>query len=234
MKWSCLLALCAVSASCFAAEEVIAKWDFSTGSIHSTDGKYQATLRGSTQIAGEGKDRVLAVGLSSREKPEGILLRQKYEALSPKGAFGMSATFRMREQTSAEPYEMIWDSKYINYGLNDAKPNWHKGFVFYFSRNKDGKWTPQLMLGHGEYSSMYVGVPAAFEEGKKYSASFEYDGVNTVTFKVDGKVNAVRKAAKAGDIVPAYFPISIGDRSGSNFNRFDGELFDVTLFKITK
>lgn len=222
-----------LSVSCFAGEEIIAKWDFSTGSINSTDGKYQVSPRGSTRIAGEGSARVLAVGLSNDDKPEGINLKQKYPELSPVGAFGIRANIQMREPTSKQAMSVIWDSKYINYGLNDeSKPHWHHGVIFYLLRRKDNKWTPTAVVGHGDFSTAYSGVPVDLGEGEKHSVAFEYDGVNTGTFKVDGKINAVRKAAKGGPMSSAHYPVTIGDRFGGVYSRFDGDIFDLTLYRI--
>ncbi len=233
MKFGQVLTVFVLSASCFAGEEIIARWDFSSGSINSTDGKYQAVPRGTTRIAGEGKDRVLAVGLSHKEKPEGIVLKSKYPELSPKGAFGIAANIRMHEQTSTQPFCVIWDSKYINYGLNDRKPDWHHGVIFYLARAKDEMWIPQAVIGFGDFSCLYSSKPVKLGEGEKHSVAFEYNGTNAVTFKVDGKVISVYKNAKGGDMSPAHYPVTIGDRFGSTFNRFDGDIFNLTLYRVT-
>ncbi|OQA84117.1 MAG: hypothetical protein BWY31_02554 [Lentisphaerae bacterium ADurb.Bin242] len=217
------------------AEELTAHWDFTKGSLNSMDGRFKAAVRGATQIAGDEKEgKYLAVGMSRQEKPEGIVLAEKYPALSPGGGFRLEAKIRLREQTSSQVNLVIWDSKYIFYFPKKDNPSYHHGIAFFLIRAQNDLFRPAACIGHGGNSDMFTGAPVKLEEGKIHTVSFEYDGVRQGTFRVDGAVNQVVKAKVGGAVSPAVYNTVIGDRVGSTYNHFDGDIFEVKLYTFPK
>lgn len=223
-------------ASLCAGEKIIAEWDFTKGSINSVDGRFTAVPRGKTNIGGNEKNGVyLAVGKSNKDTQEGIAMTQKYPELTPADGFRLEATFRLHEQTSTQPYLFLWDSKSITYSESAENDIWHHGFTVFIIRGKDGSFMPMAWVGHGKYSSYYVGVPVKLEEDKPHTLTFEYDGASNGMFFVNGNENIdkKRKAAKAGPISPAIYPVVIGDRTSTGpFFRFDGDIFKIKLSQI--
>ncbi len=214
------------------AENLTAEWDFTKGAIHSTNGKFKAKFRGTTQIAGDEKiGKYLAVGMSPKEKPEGIVMERKYPELSPTEGFRIEAKVRLREQTSSQMHLVIWDSKYVFY--NPAKPNpaFNHGVGFFLIREKNEMFRPSAWIGCGEKGSEgFVGKPVKLEEGKVYTLSFSYDGAGNALFQIDGQRNAEVKGKIGAPVSSAVNATVIGDRVGSHFNRFDGDILSVKLF----
>ena len=91
-------------------QEVIASWDFSTGKIDSTDGKFKMKFRGNTKIAGTEGKQFLEVGINDKDKPEGIISVQKYSELTPKGAFRLEIKARLRKPTVKKKFIILWDN----------------------------------------------------------------------------------------------------------------------------
>lgn len=232
-KWMIGMLLCAfVSVQ---GEELIAHWDFTTGKINSADGKFEAKARGFTAIAENDSDgKFLRVGLSSKEKPEGIILRQKYPELSPKEGFRIEATVRLREQTSTQLNLVIWDSKYIFYYPKNDNPQYHHGFAFFLQRKGENQFQPIAWIGHGNQSSAFSGTPVTLQERKIYKLAFAYDGLNQGTFTINDNISSIVKTKVGGGMSPAVYNAIIGDRVGSTFNRFDGDIFEVRLFSFPK
>lgn len=214
-------------------EEVIAHWDFSKGSIDSTNGLYKGALKGFTELTGEKGSQVLSVGLS--EKGEGILLKEKYPALTPKGAFRIEAKVILRDPTARMPKLIIWDSNYIQTLNSDrfkGDPKANSGFAFYISRNSQEELRPYAFLGHGGCLELVSGESFTAEEGVPFTVAFEYDGVREFAFYCNGELNRKGIAEIGGPLAPACHPVVIGDRGVSNYCRFDGFLAEIKLIDL--
>lgn len=230
----CVLAACALGAGVGFAEELTAHWDFTKGNLHSTDGRFKAAVQGSTRIAGDESGKCLVIGMSRQDKPEGLVTAEKYPELSPRGGFRIEAKIRLREQTGTQVNLMLWDSKYITYVPKKDDPSCHHGIAFLLVREKNDSFCPVAWIGHGNKSDFLQGVPVRLEEGKTYTVSFEYNGVRQGIFRVDGKVNRTVNAAVGGPVSPALHNTVIGDRVGSSFSHFDGDIFEVKLYTFPK
>lgn len=235
-RWIAVFTAIIAAATGFAEEKTIAEWDFTKGGVNSVDGKFTAALRGKSRIAGNAeKGFYLSVGKSKNNVQEGVVTSRIYPELTPGGKFRLEAVFHVNEQTSPAPYLFIWDSKNITYGPNDPNAKFHHGFVVLLIRQKDNTFYPIAWIGHGTYSSSYVGNTFTLEEGKTSTLSFEYDGIGKGFFLLDGKPVTMRprKEKKAGAVSPAIFQTAIGDRTGSEpYFRFDGDIFNVKLIGI--
>lgn len=214
-------------------EQIIAQWDFSSGSINSTNGLYKASLQGATEFAGEKGSQVLRVGLS--EKGEGIRLREIYPALTPQGAFRIEAKVTLRDPTARRPKLVIWDSNYIQ-SPNSAKykddPKAKSGFAFYISRDTQGELRPYAFLGRGENLELVSGSTFTAEEDVPFTIAFEYDGVRNFAFSCNGKLNRNGKTEFEGPLASACYPVVIGDRGISTFCRFDGSISEIRLIDL--
>lgn len=214
-------------------EEIIAHWDFSGGSVSSTDGRFKGVLRGTTKLEGEPGHQVLKVGMS--DKGEGLLLSRIYPELTPPGAFRIEAKVTLRSQTARQPILMIWDSNYfLDPGWKKYKddPEAKKGLAFYISRNDEALLRPIAVLGHGNGLEVVSGAPLTVEEEVPFTISFEYDGVKEVSFFLNGEVNRKTGTKFEGALTPARYPAVIGDRVKSRFCRFDGTIAEVRLIDL--
>ena len=214
-------------------EEVIAHWDFSKGSPDSTNGTYKGALRGFTEFTGERGSQVLSVGLS--EKGEGIILRENYPALTPKGAFRIEAKVTLRDPTARKPKLMIWDNNRVQ-TPNSPKyrddPKANSGFAFYIERTPEGGLRPCAFLGRGKTLELVRGKTFTAEEGVPFTVVFEYDGTGEFAFYCNGELNRKDKTEFGGPLAPACYPAMIGDRGVSNYCRFDGFITEIKLIDL--
>ena len=212
-------------------QEVIAHWDFSKGKIDSADRKFKMRFRGNTRISGPEGKQYLDVGINNKEKPEGIIALEEYPELTPKGAFRLEVKARLRERTSNKDYMVLWDNNYILnlWGPHKTNPNSKKGLIVYLIRSKDGKFRPHASFGFAESLDAVCGYPIALEENQVFTLALEYDGVKKVSFFLDGKLNRTTAVKKGGPLAQAVYPLVIGDRYKSNYNRFDGQILKVKL-----
>ena len=209
-------------------QEVIAHWDFSKGKIDSADGKIKMNFRGNTRIAGPAGQQYLDVGINNKNSPEGIVSRKMFSALTPKGAFRLEFKARLREQTTNKKYMIFWDNSY-HMDPATTRPKAKKGLILYLSREKDGKFRPLAAFGLGEFQDFVYGNPLQLEEDQDFSLALEYDGVKSASFFVNGKVNRTAKLKNGGPLAQAVYPLVIGDRFSSGYNRFDGQILEVKL-----
>ena len=208
-------------------EETIAHWDFSRGTIDSVDGKIKMHFRGHTRLEGSEGKQFLNVGINNKDRPEGIIAKEKYPQLTPKGAFRLEIKARLRAQTGTTPL-VLWDT---HYHLNPKNPEQdkNKGFCFYLVRNKDGRFRPQAAFGFATSLDMAYGELVELEENQNFTIALEYDGEKTVSFILNGELNRLATLKNGGSLAEAVYPLVIGDRYGSSYNRFDGQILEVKL-----
>ena len=212
-------------------EETIAHWDFSKGTIDSVDGKIEMHFRGHTRLEGSEGKQYLNVGINNKDRPEGIIAKEKYPQLTPKGAFRLEFRARLREQTGITPL-VLWDTHYhLNPKNTDQDKN--KGLCFYLVRNKDGRFRPQAAFGFATSLEMAYGELVELEEHQDFTIALEYDGEKKVSFTLNGKLNRLVTLKNGGSLAEAVYPLVIGDRFGSGYNRFDGQILEVKLTALS-
>ena len=212
-------------------QELIAHWFFSNGKIDSTDGKFKMRFRGNTRIAGPEGQQYLDVGITNKDRPEGIISVKKYPELTPKGAFRLEIKARLREQTCKSSHMVLWDTHY-HLNPKNIEPNKKKGLTFYLVRSKEGKLRPYAAFGFAESLDITFGNLVELEEGKDFTLAVEYDGVKKVFFYLNGKLNRATAVKKGGQLAQAVYPLVIGDRYNSLYNRFDGQILEVKLTEL--
>ncbi len=227
MKKMFTWAVMAALLQCGAAEEtLLAEWNFAKG-IHSADGKFQCVARGRTKVI----DGALETGEVPKEEPEGIQMTKNYPELTPSGAFRIVVEFELKKPNSAQPYLFFWDSKCDFYDKKNENPKDNSGFTFGLYRNpKTGELRPQAWFGFGKATAVVNGKSVSLEPGRKYTLELDYDGINSVKFLLDGKINAEVKLVPGGPLAPAQFRPVIGDRTLGHFFRFDGRILSLKIF----
>ena len=212
------------------ADEIIAHWDFSKGSLNTVDGKIQATARGTCKIAEDASGRFLLVESYDKEKPSGIITQQVYPVLSPVGAFRIEFKFRLRESTTANIHRNLWDNQYVNYKAES--PQYNHGFQLLLIQNKEPQsYTVQTSIGDGKESRFFRSKPITLDNEKIYSLDFTFNGLHTGIFRLDGEIIGESRQ-KNIQMSPAVLPTVIGDRFGSSYNRLDGDIFEVKLLSV--
>ena len=223
------------AAGLVSAQEVIASWDFTKGKIDSVDGKFKMRFRGNTKIAGEEGKQYLDVGLTNKDKPEGIVTVKKYPELTPKGAFRLEVKARLREQSTNKPEMAIWDNNYVmdaSWGRHKTNPDSKKGFAFQLIRRKDGKFICAGRFGFAKSLEPAYSKPMALNEDEDFTLAMEYDGVKTVSFYLNGTLNQKTNLKTGGPLTEAVYPLTIGDRHSSIHQRFDGQILEVKLIAL--
>lgn len=209
-------------------QEVIAHWDFSKGKIDSMNGKFKMRFRGNTRISGPEGKQYLDVGINNKDKPEGIIALDKYRELTPKGAFRLEIKAKLREQTSPKKYLMLWDNLYSIFS-ESAK----NGFAFFLEKGKRASiFRPQAVFGFSGSSGVAYGKWLNLKENEDFTIALEYDGNRKVSFFLNGKLNQTVKLKNGGSLAEAAFPAVIGDRFGSLYHRFDGQILEVKLTNL--
>ena len=228
---SILMAGLLLAAASMSAQQVIAQWDFTTGKTTSVDGKLKGSLRGATRITKDEKGQsMLTIGMTN--SGEGILFsRADIPRLSIKGGFRVDSVIQVREQT-AKGYSMVlYDCNYYMSNLPRFRKNPEAmgGFVMLLHRVKGEKLRPVCILAHGDNLEHVYGNVFSVPEYTNFSYAMEYDGVKTVRFYINGKLNKEVKVKQGGPIGQIYKGPSLGDRVGSNYNRFDGSILKLKI-----
>lgn len=217
------------------AGDVIAQWDFTTGKTSSVDGKFKGHLRGVTRITKDAQNTsMLTIGMGNRG--EGIFFDDKERALFNsrlKGGFRIDALIQVRERTTKGYSMVVFDCNYVmNPKLKRAETL--GGFVMLLLRGKDNKLRPKGWFGHGDSLDSAYGNLFEMDEYTNFTYSMEYDGVKTVRFYINGKLNRETKIKVGGPLGKLYYGPSLGDRIGSGYNRFDGSILKLTIKKLPK
>ena len=222
------LALCSLG---LFAESLVAHWDFSK-SVNPLKSSIKMGVRGKTAIVKEGKETFLRINGNGKDAA-GVVVKGLHKVLSP-AAFRAEVTFRLKNGKAASVNQFLLDSKYLPYPHKSAVHN--KGFILYLvqaSTRDNTKFYPAVALGFGKSSIFLRGKIFTLLPGKKCVLSFSWNGKNTAEFKVDGKVNSLQNNVKNGmGIVPASYPLVIGDRYGSSYSPVNGDIFEVKLFDL--
>lgn len=87
----------------------------------------------------------------------------------------------------------------------------------------------RLALGFGSDSEVFVSDPVEWPAEVWRHVGVTYDGAGTVRFHRDGSSIGGRTAAGRGAISAGPLPLTIGDRTGSNYGGFAGVLDQVRI-----
>ena len=226
-----LLGVCAVLP---AGEKLIAKWDFSKGSFHSLCGKYgMEPQKNKASILSGPHGKYLYAGkpgAAFKNVPGGIRSKEVYKDLYAR-AFRVKITFSLRKEALGKSaYIWLWDQKYVPWPHKD--PQYNCGFMFYLYGYGKDKVRPDITLGYGTKSCTVRGKPFQVIPGRKYTLSVSHDGVEKVTFRLDDNKPYSSIAPEKGWIAPPVRPLVIGDRSGSSFSAFPGEIYSAEFTEL--
>lgn len=216
---------------CCGAEQtlpLLAQWDFTKGKLTSEDGKYALNLRGNTALGKVKNKTMLRIGMS--RKAEGAQFGKLNPELVPQGALRYEFTLRMREPDSPNNMLVLFDSKYSFYN-----PSNHTGFALLLSRSPKNRTQYRMMvfagLASGKSTPFYCPKFITLSENKEYTLAYEYDGKATFSFYLDGRKVGAQTRKGAGVLAPpkSYRGV-IGDRHGSSYNHFQGDILSVRIY----
>ena len=208
----------------------LAKWDFSAGSLVSTNGKYTLRVRGSTNLRTLNNRKMLQIGMSS--KAEGAQFASLYKDLYSPGAFRYEFAIRMREPDSAKDQLVLFDSKYSFY-----RPQNHTGLALVLNRFKGNPEQYRMTVYAGMTSGNSVTFPCPngilLKEDQTYVLAYEYNGEDTFSFFLNGKKVGAKTVKGAGAVEPpARYQGVLGDRFGSGYCHFQGDILSFQIFGI--
>ncbi len=209
--------------------KVIAQWDFKAGKTASADGKFEGTLRGTTSLGPNG----LVLPAVPVSKAGGLAMANNYPELTPQGPFRMEITFRPeKEITAGKPTIMLWDSKYIVTPKEDDKSKRsHSGFALGL-RKSGNKWRAAAFFGYGTSSLSVTSLPFALDPAEFQTLTMDY-APTRVLFSLNGQLISAAQIEAPGPLAPTAFRPVIGDRYGSNYWSFEGEIAALTLRELT-
>ena len=212
-----------------AEKKTVARWDFTSGRTESSIGNFPLILRGNTKVG----ERGLSIGNSPESKPEGAVTRKIHPELSPP-AFRLTVRFRLSEKAFSGKRNtfFLWDNKYLHYRHPSDRAEFNRGFMLYLDRLADGSFRAQAGIGFSTKSAFFTGPVWKPATGKDHTLSLEYDGIGQVRFQLDSARKLERTSTVSGPAAPAFYPTVIGDRVGSGYFPFAGEISTMELVSI--
>jgi hypothetical protein len=206
---------------------VIAFWNFEGegGAVVDMSGKgHDGKLAGATRNA---EGRFGAAMTSGRGFPVEDVRHAIHipsaPVLSPQGAFTLELWVRPNEELADYGGAHLLDKKYVA----------HSDFQWKLDPpNSLGNRQMRLTLGFGDESDIWWSSEgASFNAGEWSHLAVTYDGAGTVHFLQNGRSLGGATKSGRGTIHPGTHILSLGDRVGSNYSGFPGELDEVRITK---
>ncbi|MCB1233108.1 MAG: LamG domain-containing protein, partial [Verrucomicrobiae bacterium] len=207
---------------------VLGFWRFDEESAVGKDSSshgLEGNLRGATWSAGgrfgEGCLRG-GPGYPVIDDPHGFVVKRS-PILSPGGAFSLEMWLHpdsSEERFPPEVSPVLADCKYV--------PDNHTGFIWTLTRqSKSGARHLQLEIGLGARSERWFSDPLELTPEKWHHLAFTYDGTGTVAFYLDGEEIGRSTRTGAGSMAAAIRDLSLGDRIGSLYHGFPGQIDEI-------
>ena len=212
-----------------AGEQLVASWDFTTGSLKDSVKGIELVPRGNcTVVNGKG----LLPGFNPNDKPSGAATANIVADLAPK-AFRIEIEFELTEAAfTGHPENYLWDNKYLSYKHAQDRPEYNGGILLEIVRTKGKAFQPRACIGYGTESESINGQAFEAEPGKKHSISFAYDGLGNVIFTIDGKETKCKPLAIGAFVHSPYYKTIIGDRVMSSYHPLQGTIFSAKLYSL--
>ncbi len=143
--------------------------------------------------------------------------------LSPQGAFTLELWVRPSEALADYGVARLIDKKYVA----------HRDYQWALDPpNKQGKRQLRLALGFGDDSETWWSTErASFSAGIWCHLAVTYDGAGTVQFLQDGRTLGGSTKTGRGSVFPGSHILSLGDRVGSYYSGFPGDLDEIRITK---
>lgn len=142
-------------------------------------------------------------------------------ALSPQGAFTLEMWVRPSAELADYGGAHLLDKKYVAHSDYQWKLD---------PPDSQGFRQIRLTLGFGDDSEIWWSTEKApFEAGTWYHLAVTYDGAGTVQFLQDGRSLGGNTKTGRGTIHPGTHVLSIGDRVGSTYTGFPGDIDNVRI-----
>ncbi len=206
-------------------KHVIALWSFDEkdpGADRSGNG-HLGTLLGA-KINPKGK---FGAGLESFagfpviDERHGMMVKND-PALTPAGAFTIEMWIKPGEGAKEYASSVLLDKKYI--------PTGHTDYILSINGSgTDSLRRLSMQMGFGHRSVNWHSDRVDFMIGKWSHIAFTYDGAGTGEFFINGQLKGSRREDGIGSLMPGSRPLSVGDRSGSNYRGFPGVIDQVRI-----
>jgi hypothetical protein len=206
------------------ASHVIALWQFQEGKELEDSSKHGHTL--TLHGAKTTPDGKFGVGLQSFpgwpiEDKRHAAVAAAHPSLSPDGPFTIDMWLKPAANLPERGLCYLLCKKYVS----------NNDYQLLLPPVEGSKRRLQLVLGFGADSEAFSSNPVDWPADIWQHVAVTYDGAGSVNFyrngaRIGGRVSAARKS-----ISPGPLPLSIGDRTGSNYGGFAGVLDQVRISK---
>ena len=143
-----------------------------------------------------------------------------HDALSPRGAFTIELWLRPDGELGDYGHSYLVDKKYVS--DNDYQ-------LILDAPDRSGRRRLRAVLGFGGDSETYRSRPAEYEADQWYHVAMTYDGAGALHFYRGGTPLGGATRAARGSISPGSHPLSIGDRLGSYYHGFPGQIDELRI-----
>lgn len=204
------------------APHVIALWQFNSGTeLEDASGHGHTLQLFGAEITPDGK---FGGGLRSfpgfpiQDKRHAAVAKN-HAALSPTGAFTIDLWLNPMGEIPATGTLHLLCKKYV------SNNDYQLSLIPYGNKQH----ALRLSLGFGEDSESFTSTPAEWPLDVWQHMAVTYDGAGTIRFYRNGASLGSRSSPARRGIAPGKHPLSIGDRTGSNYGGFPGVLDQVRL-----
>jgi hypothetical protein len=204
------------------APHVIALWQFNAGeeTEDASGHGHRIELFGAKTIAA-GK---FGGGLQSFpgwpvEDKRHAAVAKAHPALSPAGAFSIDLWMKPGPDLVERGYSHLLCKKYVS----------HHDYQLVLSPKQGKTRRLQLSLGFGNDSEVFASDAAEWPADVWQHIAVTYDGAGTVRFYRNGATFGARTVPARRGISAGSLPLTIGDRTGSNYGGFAGVLDQVRI-----
>lgn len=140
--------------------------------------------------------------------------------LSPQGAFSLEMWIKPKAEFGAEWRCFLMDKKYVDH----TDYQWQIG-----EADKAGLRRMWVVLGFGGESKTITSQSVNLKSEEWQHVAFTYDGAGEGEFFLNGRAVGGMKHVGYGAVVPGTKALSIGDRLGSNYGGFPGQMDEVRI-----
>jgi len=217
------LAFFGLAAAGFAAENVIAEWDFAKESL--TSGKYTLLLRGGAKFVADAERGKALAPCPGTPNPKGDGLTLKgnpVPALAPVGGFEwqFGIRWKMPEAPPAKAYAMI---------LLDAAYASKSGVTALLNITPRKECQFRLNIGTGDKFQTVVAVAPMLGDGSWHNIAVRYED-GDFSIKIDGQMLQLFTPEKP--MAPVKVRFSVGDRVAAGYLPFTGLIDKVKVIGL--
>ncbi len=231
-----LIAILAVLflSSSLPAADIIGQWIFNADKpLEDASGhNHTIKLRGKAQIV---EDERFGIVLKSTGSIPSADNKQGADAgnhadFTPKGAFAFDFWLNPDEAIrTGNNHFFLLDKKIYHYFREMEKAN--LGYCCYLQKSGTDQYTIHVNLGFKTNSVVLESRPVHLPVNEWHHLAFSYDGDGTVRIFMDDQMIAKKHFADYKAVAPSPYPLTLGDRSTSNYSSFVGKMAQFRYYQ---